>query len=777
MNAISKPTDLTKSPYERNHETYSGLGYSTIPIGHATKKPMAVERGGWTNLPGWRRYATTPAPTAQRAKWGTMRDADGRGPGIGLVLGTSAGKAPDGQECVTVALDFDPSGTCMNEKAVLDALIKLLPDAAGKKGRRGETLFCRIRTSELIAGCDYAALDGSKVQLLLNGQTVLPPSVHPETQAPYDWTTEHSIQPANELPLLDLAALDAALASVSYSRGTAQHAGLGDADMATARADIANGAVRPNLIAKLKAAGDRLGDLWQNGAMAAYLQSPKSGGGQRDTSGSALRLELARYMRRAAYNGAEFADAIDQWDHAVGKHRVTERDVLRAWAASADKPPNGAALAVPVCDADEPTAAPARTVETRLADYATRYPKVKVAGEIRLAVKQVLTDGSTQTDLVTPQRFPDFAPSDWVEVTDGNRVRSVHLVSLYRKQATPVLAGLRFLPGLPQTESGDWWNTWTGWGVAPAPAGTCELFNHHLRERVCGGSAEAFSYLWRWAAHIVQHPRQKPGVAVILQGAKGCGKSVVGDVLGRLVGARHRAVLKEREHLLGRFNGHLADALLIQVEEAFWARDPKGEGTLKSLITEGQMLVERKGIDAVTAQSFCRVLVTSNESFVVPATVGERRFLVLRMTNPNIAGPIVQAMMAELQVGGYARLMHELLETDLAGFDPTRCPATAALAEQIAQNLPPVEEWFGAETDAGELWQGYATGDEGAEWVKVPAQQLRERFDRWNAKQRAGRVSDAAWSRELKRLGFHKIRTKTCNLWALPPRAESDGAD
>jgi len=778
MNAFSKPSityDQSKSPFQAVQNDYARKGFHVLPIGHGSKQPATEGHGKWAGMPGWRDYATTPPDEDRRGAWGRMRDARGNGPGIGLLLNTPAGAAPDGSPCVTVALDFDPSKDCRNEAAVLAALRNVLPEACAKRGAKGATLLARIRRADCAKGYDYAAADGSKLQLLLNAQTVMPPSIHPETEQPYQWLGDAILPRADELPLVELAALDAAMREVGYTRGgSARHDALGDADLENAAADIAIGEERPNLIAELDAATGRLGDLWRGGADAPFMRQPKADGGPRDISGSGLRLELARQMRRAGYNGAEFDTAARLWPHAAGKHLVRDRDIVRAWASGKDGPGAGAGLTA-VEDAGDVAAGPRPgTIEARLAEYPSRYPKVIHGGEVRLAVTRQLVDGGVQTDLIAPPKFPPFAPGDWVEVTEGKRLRRVHLVTLYMQQETPLLAGLCFLPGLPQRDCPDWLNTWRGWGVEPAVAGSCEQFKQHLRERVCSGDGGHFAYLWRWMAHMVQLPRVKPGAAVVLQGGKGCGKSIVGDVLGRLVGHQHRAVVKDREHVLGRFNGHLSDALLIQIEEAVWARDPKGEGVLKSLITEANMTVERKGIDAFPAESFCRVLITSNEDFVVPATVGERRFLMLRMANSNIAGPIVKTMLAELEAGGYARLMRELREADLTGFDPMRPPATAALAEQIAENLPPVEEWFAGERDGGELWQMHA-GDECP--VRVPGQQLRTRFDRWRSAQRVGPVSAATWGRDLRRLGCVHVKAQAGNLWQLPARAEVDPAN
>ena len=62
--------------------------------------------------------------------------------------------------------------------------------------------------------------------------------------------------------------------------------------------------------------------------------------------------------------------------------------------------------------------------------------------------------------------------------------------------------------------------------------------------------------------------------------------------------------------------------------KAYWAGAKASEGALKDLLTNPEITIERKGVDAYTAPNYTRILFTSNEEFVVPASLDERRFAV-----------------------------------------------------------------------------------------------------------------------------------------------------
>jgi hypothetical protein len=164
-------------------------------------------------------------------------------------------------------------------------------------------------------------------------------------------------------------------------------------------------------------------------------------------------------------------------------------------------------------------------------------------------------------------------------------------------------------------------NLWAGFAVSPRP-GDWSKFRSHLEQIICGGNKEVFDWLMDWLADLAQNPSKKPGTAIVLKSdAKGTGKSMLIAMLKRIFGVHGLSVSKS-EHLVGRFNGHLQKAILLGVEEAFWAGHKAAAGALKNLITESEITIEHKGIIAIDAANYTRLIFTSNENWVVPAVDG-----------------------------------------------------------------------------------------------------------------------------------------------------------
>ena len=76
--------------------------------------------------------------------------------------------------------------------------------------------------------------------------------------------------------------------------------------------------------------------------------------------------------------------------------------------------------------------------------------------------------------------------------------------------------------------------------------------------------------------------------------------------------------------------------MLFQFEEAFWAGDKQAEGKLKLLITSKLHMIERKGYEPYMVGNYARIYITSNNDWVVPATVDERRFAIFECLNTRV---------------------------------------------------------------------------------------------------------------------------------------------
>jgi hypothetical protein len=245
---------------------------------------------------------------------------------------------------------------------------------------------------------------------------------------------------------------------------------------------------------------------------------------------------------------------------------------------------------------------------------------------------------------------------------------------------------LRFLPGKGEVYNG-YLNLWQGFGVEPAP-GCWSLMRNHVHEVLACGDQTVSDYILKWTAWSVQNPDKPAEVALVFRGGMGTGKGTFARAIKQLFGP-HGLQITSSMQLTGRFNKHLRSCCLLFADEAIAPNDKSGESILKGLITEPEVIIEGKGLDAVQARNHLHIVMASNEKWVVPSGIDERRFAVFDVSESHKEDrPYFKALEAETIGGGLAAMLHDLLEYDLAGWHPRdTIPQTKALAEQKAQSL------------------------------------------------------------------------------------------
>jgi Mesyanzhinovviridae DNA primase len=307
-------------------------------------------------------------------------------------------------------------------------------------------------------------------------------------------------------------------------------------------------------------------------------------------------------------------------------------------------------------------------------------------------------DDALKRDYVVKSSFHDFRNlylNERVIVTDANgkpKSRTYADVWLSHPDRRTYKSGLKFLPGVSECPEGVY-NLWGGWSVDPHP-GDWSLMKAHIRDVICSGNEEHYEYLMDWLARAVQHPGVQGEVAIVLRGERGTGKGAFARAFGLLFG-QHFLHLSDTRHLTGNFNAHLRDACMVFADEAFYAGDKQHEGQLKRIVTEPTLMIEPKYRDAAPARNCLHVIVSSNEEWVVPAGVDERRFFVLDVSpckQKNFA--YFTALEAELRNGGTAAMLYDLLRRDLANFNVRDVPSTLALLDQKAQSFRGTEGWW-----------------------------------------------------------------------------------
>lgn len=169
-------------------QNYIDSGYSVIPIDLKTKRP---------SIKDWQRFSKESVTDEQLDKW--LKSVNKKNANIGLVCGKASG---------IVAIDFDYN---LSDSEHVEGLVKgiLPPIRVAKKGKTGWTAFFKYNPD--IKSCRIdKKFEGKKtrmIDVLSDGcQTVIPPSIHPDTEKKYYWITPDNLDDLNASDLDEISA-------------------------------------------------------------------------------------------------------------------------------------------------------------------------------------------------------------------------------------------------------------------------------------------------------------------------------------------------------------------------------------------------------------------------------------------------------------------------------------------------------------------------------------------------------------------------------------------
>jgi hypothetical protein len=151
-------------------------GYSPVPILSGSKRPLKA---------GWHSLKKTPLTELEIVRLARHSSQLGLG-----VAGGYGGLVP---------IDIDT-----DDPAIVDTLASVLPrPMVAKCGTRGFTTFFRSATP--IKSRKFKTAKPKEemlVEVLTTGQTLIPPTVHPDTRMPYQWLTLATLfdTPIDQLP-------------------------------------------------------------------------------------------------------------------------------------------------------------------------------------------------------------------------------------------------------------------------------------------------------------------------------------------------------------------------------------------------------------------------------------------------------------------------------------------------------------------------------------------------------------------------------------------------
>lgn len=187
---------------------------------------------------------------------------------------------------------------------------------------------------------------------------------------------------------------------------------------------------------------------------------------------------------------------------------------------------------------------------------------------------------------------------------------------------------LVYLPGepeFPDGEGGGRYNIWRQSGVEATP-GNVQPFLDHMEHLFADEQERA--YVLDYLALLIQSPGRKINFALLVKGAQGTGKSWIGRLMTRIIGAPN-VTLPSNTEVMSSWTVWTEGAQLGIIEELMCVGRLDMANRLKPIITEPTLRIEAKGCGLYSIPNHLNLIAFTNHEDAVPIERGDRRWLVV----------------------------------------------------------------------------------------------------------------------------------------------------
>jgi hypothetical protein len=374
-----------------------------------------------------------------------------------------------------------------------------------------------------------------------------------------------------------------------------------------------------------------------------------------------------------------------------------------------------------------------------LQEFNKKYAIVRTSTTYILVQKN-----GTVFELDSRSSFLNFHENDFFLTSEGKSKNKAAFWLKHPKRRT--YENIIFDPIKSGDHSGCY-NIFKGFSVI-AIRGSSSLFWKHVKEVICFGSEEFYSYVRKWMACVVQRPSLL-STALVLRGLQGTGKNMFVDYFGKIFGPYFLTVTS-LEHICGKFNNHLKYAYLIHANEAIWGGSKKEAGAIKALITDPTIIIEGKGKDPISIDNCRHLVVSSNEDWAVPMDLDDRRFFVLDVSSHQKGNlQYFEELQKEMYRGGLQALLYDLLHEDLSDYDPRCMPVNDQGFDIKMRSSGSIENYLYFSLKEGTFDLSSSSLQE---WGDISCEELHQYYRNWCRKEGIRIEAGSEVGKKLKKL-------------------------
>ena len=217
-----------------------------------------------------------------------------------------------------------------------------------------------------------------------------------------------------------------------------------------------------------------------------------------------------------------------------------------------------------------------------------------------------------------------------------------------------------------------------------------------FRERLLGPAVA--KYVLDFEAQMYQFPAKKTGVALVLKGEEGTGKSLLLELHRDMMGRdKFLQTATPATTLYGRFNRPREGRVLIVINEASGSDNFAANDVIKDMITCDEFQSEGKGTNSYTMGCHARFVFTTNNENVLRVNPDSRRYVVVETSSALKGNTEFFVSLARAHADPEVRVAfyRYLMARDIGGVDWINDrPITESFRQMVVQNLPYEHQYF-----------------------------------------------------------------------------------
>jgi hypothetical protein len=222
-----------------------------------------------------------------------------------------------------------------------------------------------------------------------------------------------------------------------------------------------------------------------------------------------------------------------------------------------------------------------------------------------------------------------------------------------------------------------------------------EIILNHIRI-LCNNEEPVYNYFIGWIAMMIQKPEIKTTLITLIS-KEGAGKGTLMQSFTKMLG--ESKVLETKtpaRDVWGPFNGQMADAFLVNLNEMEYKETINAEGQIKALITDTQMTISKKGINQFSINSFHHFIITTNKANPIGTTKDDRRKIIIRSSDELIGNKeYFVKMYSLLEEPRFNKTCYDFFKNyDLTHYDYKNMPKTEYQNDLKDLSVSPPEQWL-----------------------------------------------------------------------------------